>query len=347
MYFGSDNWAGASDKVMAALVEANAGAVAAYGGDAITARLEARMSALFEREVAVLLVTTGTAANALSVAGLGVPWGAVVCHRGAHLATDECGAPEFFTGNKLITLPGARGKIDAAALADLLARPLRGVHHVVPSVLSLSQVTELGTVYDVADIASLAGAARSAGLAVHMDGARFANALVQLGVTPAEMTWKAGVDVLSFGATKGGCLMGEAIVLFDPGLKERFAYLRKRSAQLESKHRLISAQFDAWLDGGHWLQLATHANAMALRLADGMARSTSVRPLWRPQANEVFAEMLPETADRLHAAGAHFYDWDTHLLEPEERPADGRRLYRFIASFLTTPAEVDAFLAQL
>ncbi|MDR3495551.1 MAG: beta-eliminating lyase-related protein [Ancalomicrobiaceae bacterium] len=347
MQFGSDNWAGASDKVMAALVAANGGDVPAYGGDDITKRLERRMAEAFGREVGVLLVATGTAANSLSVTGLIPPYGAVICHRGAHLNTDECGAPEFFGSNKLIALGGVGGKISRGGLAELLDRPLRGVHHVVPSVVSLTQSTELGTVYSVAEVTELAALAHGKGLIVHMDGARLANALVHTGASLAAMTWQAGVDILSFGATKGGCLLAEAIVVFDTAHLERLAYLRKRSGQLVSKHRILSAQFDAWLDGGHWLELARQANAMARRLAEGMIASGKARPAFAPEANEVFAFIAEPQAERLLAAGARFYDWDADLLEPDEQPAAGETLYRFVTSFRTTPEEVDRFLALL
>jgi threonine aldolase len=305
------------------------------------------MSGLFEREVAVLLVATGTAANALATTGFCPPQGAILAHQSAHLVTDECGAPEFFGSNKILTLPGGRGKIDAHALQQLLAKPLRGVHHVVPSVLTVTEATELGTVYTVEELTQLSGLARARGLTVHMDGARLANAIARLGVTPAEITWKAGVDVLSFGATKGGCLMAEAIVLFDPGHAERFGFLRKRAGQLVSKHRVISAQFDAWLEGGHWLELAAHANAMATRLGEGIARSNQARINWQPEANELFVYMTTPVVARLRAEGAQFYEWDADGLAPADQPGDGEALYRFVTSFKTTEDDVDQFLKVL
>lgn len=347
MLFGSDNWAGASDKVMAALVEANAGLVPAYGADDVTARLERRLADVFEREVGVLLVATGTAANSLATTGYCPPHGAIVAHETAHLVADECGAPEFFGSNKILTLPGARGKIDAVALEKLLAKPPRGVHHVLPSVLTLTQATEMGTVYSVEEVRRLAAVARSSGLAVHMDGARLANAIASLNCSAADITWKAGVDILSFGATKGGCLLAEAIVLFRPADLERFAFLRKRSGQLVSKHRVLSAQFDAWLEAGHWLQLAQHANAMAKRLADGINRSNAARLQWQPEANELFIYTDKATADRLLAAGAQFYEWDADGFAAVDLPGDGETVYRFVTSFRTTEDDVDEFLSIL
>lgn len=348
MMFASDNWAGASEPVLAALLAAGrAGALTAYGHDAITARVEARISALFEREVAVLMVTTGTAANALSVAALAPPWGAVVAHEEAHLVVDECGAPEFFAGTRTLTLPGARGKLVAADLAARLAERPRGLHHGERSVLSLTSPNEYGLVYTPAEIAALAAVAKADRMAVHLDGARFANMVARLGCTPAEATWKVGVDVMSFGGTKGGCLMAEAIVAFDPDLRERLAYLRKRAGQLVSKHRLIAAQYDAWLDDGHWLALAAHANAMADALAAAVAASPRARLAWAPEANEVFVFMTQETAQTLRAAGASFYDWSVAALGPEDRPRDGEALWRFVTSFATTPEEIADLAARL
>jgi threonine aldolase len=332
---------------MTALMAANTGLVPAYGSDAITARLEARMADLFEREVAILLVATGTAANSIATTGYCPPHGAIVAHETAHLETDECGAPEFFGSNKILTLPGARGKIDATGLEALLAKPPRGVHHVLPSVLTITQATELGTVYTPDEVRHLSGLAKAKGLTVHMDGARLANAIVSLGCSAADITWKAGVDILSFGATKGGCLIAEAIVLFRPEDFERFAFLRKRSGQLVSKHRILSAQFDAWLDGGHWLELATHANAMAQRLAAGINRSNAARLAFQPEANELFVYMPETVAAGLNAAGGQFYPWDADGFAAVDMPGADETVYRFVTSFRTTPEDVDGFLALL
>lgn len=346
MIFASDNWAGASDKVMAALAAANAGPAAAYGNDEITRRLEARMSDLFERDVAVFLVATGTAANVLSCAAFTPPWGAVLAHPQAHLAVDESSAPEFFTGAKLVGVPGPRGKIDPRALTEaLMEMPAGVVHHAQPAVLSLTQSTELGTVYTVDEVIELAGVAKTRGMAVHMDGARFANAISSLEVAPSTLTWRAGVDVLSFGATKGGAFMAEAIVLFDRAKAEGLGYLRKRAAQLVSKHRFVAAQFDAWLDDEHWLDLADHANAMARRLADGLARASKARLAWTPDANEVFVFMDSAVAEALRARGAAFYEWSPAGLADTDRPRPGEVMYRLVTSFRTTPEEVDAFTA--
>ncbi|WP_333822347.1 threonine aldolase family protein [Pinisolibacter sp.] len=348
MIFSSDNWFGASPKVLAALAEAGAvGPQPAYGDDEFTRRLEARFAAAFERDVDVFLVATGTAANALSVATFAPPWGQLVIHEEGHLAVDECGAPEFFAGTRTVTLPGRHGKIDARDLGHRLAAWPIGVHHGKPAVLSIAQANESGRIYTPAEVAALADVAHRHGLALHMDGARLANAVARLGCSLAEVTWKAGVDVLSFGATKGGCLMAEAIVSFDSEKREELAFRRKRAGQLISKHRLVAAQFDAWLDDGHWLELAAHANAMTDRLAAGIARSNSARLAWEPQANEVFVAMAPATAEHLTAAGARFHPWSTAGLAPEDRLAEGEALYRLVTSFATTTDDVDAFLAEL
>lgn len=347
MIFTSDNWAGTTAKILAALAESNHGLAPAYGADPVTTRLNARMSALFEREVAVFLVPTGTAANALSVAAFAPPWGAVVAHAEGHLGVDECGAPEFYAGTKVIGLPGTDGKLtpdEVQALLDDI--PAGFVHQQQPAVLSLSNASELGLVYDPAEIAALAEVARRRGMAVHVDGARFANAVISAGATPAELTWKSGVDVLSFGGTKGGCLMAEAIVLFDTSKAEALGYLRKRAGQLISKHRFVAAQFDAWLDGDHWLDLAAHANAMALKLALGITALPPARVVHMPEANEIFA-VLPQAArDRLRAAGAAFYDWPSrHFTDLALAPDEG--VVRLVTSFATDAADVDAFLTAL
>lgn len=347
MIFSSDNWAGASAKVLAALTDAAAGPAPAYGDDDLTRRLEARFAAAFEREVDVFLVATGTAANALSVAAFSPPWGQLLIHEEGHLAADECGAPEFFAGTRTATLPGRHGKLDADDLAARLRAWPTGLHHGKPAVLSITQANESGRIYTVAEVTALAEVAHAHGLALHMDGARLANAVARLGCSLAEITWKAGVDVLSFGATKNGCPMAEAIVSFHPEKREELAFRRKRAGQLISKHRFVAAQYDAWLDGDHWLDLARHANAMADRLAAGIARSRAARLAWDPQANEVFVAMTPATAERLQAAGARFYDWSTAALAPEDCLAEGEALWRLVTSFATTADEVDAFLALL
>ncbi len=335
MDFSSDNAAGAAPEILAALAAANAGSAAAYGADAITARLAERFAALFEREVAVFPVATGTAANALALAALTPPCGIVYCHEEAHVAVDECGAPEFFAGGaKLATLPGAHAKITPDAIAARLTG--RGfVHHAQPAAVSVSQSSEAGTVYRAAEIAALGAFARRERLLLHMDGARFANAVAALGCAPADITWRAGVDVLSFGATKNGALAAEAVIFFDPAMAEDFAYRRKRGGHLLSKMRFLSAQLEAYLADGLWLRNARHANAMAARLAAGLADLPQARLRHPTEANEVFVE-LPDAAIRaLLADGFRFYRWGG---------ADALCV-RLVTSFATTAGDVDALLA--
>ena len=315
MNFASDNAAGIAPEILAAISRANDGAALAYGRDDWTKRVERRFAEIFQREVAVFLVPTGTAANALALAHLTPPWGAVLCHDEAHIATDECGAPEFFGGGiKLIGLAGEAGKIAPATLQRALDEgQWGGPHHVSPAVLSLSQATEAGTVYRVDEIRQLADIAHAHGVAVHIDGARIANALARMNASPAQATWMAGVDVLSFGATKGGALAAEAVVFFDAARGANMAERRKRGGHLVSKHRFIAAQIEAYLAGDLWLKLARHANAMADRLAAGLA-AAGLHPVWPVEANEVFAA-LPLTVDtRLKAAGASYYPWTTDAL---------------------------------
>ena len=263
MNFASDNGAGVAAPILDAIAASSRVNAPAYGADDFTARAEARLSEIFERKASVFLVATGTAANALSLAALAAPWQAVFCHEEAHVIDDECGAPEFFTGGaKVVGVPGRDGKIQPAALAETLARFPRGQAKTSqPGALSLSQATEAGTAYRPDEIAALAAIAREAGMGVHMDGARFANVVAATGATPAELTWRAGVDVLSLGATKNGALACEAVIVFDPDKAAAMPYQRKRAGQTLSKGRFLGAQMEAWLAGDLWLELARRANA--------------------------------------------------------------------------------------
>ena len=346
MNFASDNTAAVAPEIMAALARANDGYALGYGADAFTKRVEERFSDIFKREVAIFLVPTGTAANALALAHLTPPWGAVICHTESHVATDECGAPEFFGGGiKLVGIPGAAGKIAPDALAGVLDAPHWGApHHVTPSALSLSQSTEAGTIYRPHEIRALADIAHDRGLAVHVDGARFANALMRMNVSPDEATWKAGVDVMSFGATKGGAMAAEAIVFFDPARGADMAARRKRGGHLVSKHRFIAAQMDAYLTDGLWLDLARHANAMADRLSDGLT-AAGFKPVWPVEANEVFPILANDVVDRLKAAGAAFYPWATDSLPQGTVVGPDAQIVRLVTSFATTADDVDTFVA--
>ena len=345
MNFASDNSAGIAPPILEAIAKANQGFALAYGRDETTAQVGRLLSDVFERDVAVFLVSTGTAANALALAHLAPPWGAVLCHAESHIAIDECGAPEFFGGGlKLIELSGEGAKISLATLEQRLAYgPWGGPHHVTAAVLSLTQATESGTIYRVEETRALADVAHRHGVAVHMDGARFANALVRMNVSPAEATWKAGVDALSFGATKAGALAAEAVVFFDPARAEHMHERRKRGGQLVSKHRFLAAQFAAFLADDLWLDLARHANAMADRLAAGL-ETIGLKPVWPVEANEVFVR-LPRQADaRLKAAGAAYYEWSTQSLPAGTVVADAV-LVRLVTSFATTEQDVARFVA--
>jgi threonine aldolase len=348
MNFASDNTAGVSAPILEAIRRANLGSASAYGTDPLTARAAQLLSETFEAEVACFLVATGTAANALALAALSPPWGAVLCHAQAHVNEDECGAPELFTGGaKLVGIPGAAGKIAPQGLSAMLGTfPHGNVHRVQPAALSLSQATEFGTIYTPAESAALSGIAHKAGLSVHMDGARFANAVVALGCTPAEASWKAGVDVLSFGATKNGALACEALIFFDPAKASNLPFQRKRGGHTLSKGRFLGAQMAAYLEDGHWLALAKAANAQGRRLAEGLAAVPGVRLPWPTQANEIFV-VLPRWIDTaLKAAGALFYEWPFPLAgETSAPPGEDEVLVRLVCSFATEDAEVERFLA--
>lgn len=336
--FRSDNVAGVAPEVLTALTVAAQGSDAAYGADAITARLQARLAELFAHDASVFPVATGTAANALALAQAVPGWGAVLCHREAHIATDECGAPEFYsTGAKLITLEGEHGKLSAETVARELARELRGVHHVQPRAVSISQSTETGAVYRPEEISAIGAACRAKGLVLHMDGARFANAVASLGCAPADVTWKAGVDILSFGLTKNGAMAAEAVVFFDSARAQDFAFRRKRGGHLFSKMRFASAQFEAQLTDGLWLRLAGHANAMARRIAEGLQGIAGVDLLHPVDANEVFV-LLPEAVvAQLETDGYRFYRWEN----------DKGPCIRLVTAFDTREGAVDDFVKAI
>jgi threonine aldolase len=338
MNFISDNAYGASGEILAAVIAASAGTATSYGGDTLTAKVTARFAALFEREVAVFPVVTGTAANSLILSQFCPPYGAILCHEKSHIAVDECGAPEFFTaGAKLALIPGEDGKLTPDSIDAALQNFQSGVHSMKPSAVSITQATEVGTLYSPAEVAALAEQAHARGLKLHMDGARFANAMAHLGCSAAELTWKAGVDALSFGATKNGALMAEAAIFFDIADAHDFNWRRKRAGHLVSKMRFVSAQLDAYLEDNHWLRTAARANALARMLSDGLATIDGVTIAHPTQANAVLALLPLATARRLREAGANFYDWSP--------PKDGRVLARLVCSFATPEADVAKFVA--
>jgi threonine aldolase len=331
--FASDNTAGVAPEIMDAIIAANNDSAMPYGADATTRRVEARFAEIFEHDVVVFPVATGTAANALALAALTPPWGAIFCHEDAHIANDECGAPEFFSsGAKLVALAGEHGKL----VPDTVAEHLTGkgvVHNVQPAVLSLSQETEAGTLYRPEEVTALGDMARRHGIALHMDGARFANAVAGLQCSPAAITWRAGVDILSFGATKNGALGAEAVLVFDKAKATELGFRRKRAGHLLSKMRFISTQLDAYLRNDLWLRNARHANGMAARLGAGLARLPDASLLHPVEGNEIFVALSEATIGRLGAAGFGFYRWGA---EP---------ILRLVTAFDTDSKHVDAFLA--
>lgn len=342
MIFASDNWAGATSAVMTALSNHTSGFATAYGADSLSRAIEQHFNDIFEKEVAVFLVSTGTAANSLALASYAKPGGAIFCHEEAHINVDEGHAPEFFTsGNKLIGIAGDNGKITADALRTAMSKvPDNSPMHGRPAAVSISQLSELGTIYELDEIKAIADVAHSRNVPLHMDGARFANALVSLDVSPAEMTWKSGVDVLSFGGTKNGCWCAEAVVFFNPEDAAEFKFLRKRGAQEFSKARFVSAQLEGYLKDGHWLETARHSNAMCKRLTDGLRGVEGVRLPIEPQANELFPVFKKEQAAKLRAAGAIFHDI------PADFVAEDEVFVRLVTSFANTPEQVDEFLSH-
>ncbi len=339
MIFASDNWSGAHPTILDAVMRANDGSAPSYGGDALTKKVERRFSELFERDVAVFFVATGGAANSLALSHLSPPWGMILCHSESHIQMDECGAPELFTGGaKLLPVEGFAAKLSPETLARALSGfPDRPPHGMPAAAISITQASECGAVYSADEVAAIGAFARKRGLKLHMDGARFANAIAALGCTPAEATWKAGVDVLSFGGAKNGCLFAEAVVFFEPAAAAQFMFRRKRAAQLVSKMRFVSAQFDAYLANDLWLEMARHANAMARALSSGLAAAGC--KIWYPtDANSVFVSFPPGVEDELLSRGAKFYPWVT----PGD-PANGT-MRRLICSFATRREDVEAFI---
>lgn len=346
MNFGSDNMGAVAPEIMAAIAAANEGMAAAYGADEITARLDDQFSALFETRARIFPVITGGAANSIALAALSPPWGSVFCHPESHINVDECGSPEFYSGGaKLITVAGDDAKLTPAALqAQLKAAWIGVVHSVQPAAVSITQATECGAVYSPDEVASISEVVKEFGLRFHMDGARFANAVAHLGCAPADVTWRAGVEVLSFGATKGGAMAAEAIVVFgaDAGngkvddLCREIEYRRKRGGHLLSKMRYCSAQLEAYIADGQWLRLAGHANAMAKRLSDGLAALPGARIAHPTQANEVFVTLPEPVIVALLEEGYGFHRWG-------DRKASNT--VRLVTCFTTSAEAVDGLIA--
>jgi threonine aldolase len=335
--FSSDNIAGASPEVAQALVKHSSGQAGPYGTDELTAQVKRKFCEIFERDVEVFLVPTGTAANALCLSAMTPPWGNIYCHPASHINNDECGAPEFFSnGAKLMTVDGPAAKLDIVRLRERTREKVGDVHTTQPACVSITQATEVGSIYTLDEIAAIGDVCKSSSLGLHMDGSRFANALVSLGCSPAEMTWKAGVDALSFGATKNGVLAAEAIVLFNTSLATEMSYRRKRAGHLSSKMRFLSAQIDAYLTDDLWLRNARKANAAAQRLAQGLEGLGGVEVLGGTEANILFCRLDSAMIDALLKAGFGFYHdrW-------------GPNVVRFVTSFATTAEDVDHLLNQV
>lgn len=337
--FASDNCAGVCPEAMEAFIAANAtGHEISYGEDTWTAKVCDRIRELFETDCEVFFVFNGTAANSLVLASICQPYHSIICHEKAHIETDECGAPEFFSnGAKLLTAAGTNGKLNASAVEEIVTRRT-DIHYPKPKVVSLTQATELGTVYSVEEVRAISAAAHAMGLKVHMDGARFANAVASLEVHPADITWRAGVDVLVFGGAKNGLPVGEAVVFFDKKLADEFAYRVKQAGHLASKMRFISAPWLGLLNDDVWLRNARHANAMAKRLAEGMREISVAKLMFEPEANGVFVELPQAVIAGLRARGWIFYTfigaggcrfmcaWDIEASVVDELLADIRSL---------------------
>ena len=332
--FFSDNTASVCPEILSAIGEANRDLAVAYGDDPWTQRLDEVLGEFFGTDVRAFAVATGTAANSLALATLAPPYGAIYCHPEAHVAVDECGAPGFFSGGaQLERIEGEHGKLTADALAATLDAHTVSVHSVQPAAVSISQATELGTAYRPAEVAALCEVARAHRLHVHMDGARFANAVTYLGCHPGDVTWRAGVDVLSFGATKNGALGAEAVVFFHLGLVRDFELRRKRAGHLLSKSRFVAAQLLGYVESGVWRRNAQRANAMARSIG----KAAGTRLLHPVEANEVFLELGDDGKASLRAAGFEFYDWGS--------PAAG--LARFVVSWDQEERHVEALCAAL
>jgi threonine aldolase len=332
--FESDNTAAVCPESWAALAEANADGAASYGDDKWTRRVVERVREIFETDCEVFLVFNGTAANALTLAQLCRPFHSVICHEQSHIETDECGAPEFFSGgSKLLPTPGANGKLDLVEVEAAIQRQRqRGVHAPKPRVISLTQSTELGTVYRADELERIAEFARSRSLFVHMDGARFANAVAALDCAPKAITWEAGVDSLCLGGTKNGTAAGELVVFFKKELALEFDYRAKQAGQLASKMRFLAAPWAGLLNDGVWLRNARHANERAALLAAKLMVATGLQPVFPREASAVFLRMPDQLVAQLHGRGWHFYKF----IEPD--------VYRLMCSWSVTEKDIDDFV---
>lgn len=344
MQFGSDNIVGASQEILDALIKSNSGTEPSYGGDSIKKRVDQLFCDLFERKVDVFLVPTGTAANALSIAAMTPPWGMCISNEESHINGEECGAPEFYTqGAKLKTLKGEAGKLSARALDAYLASLPSASYQMPATSISISQQNECGQVYQLTEIKALCDIAKKYSLPIHMDGARFANALVALNCSPAEMTWKQGIDILSFGATKNGALAAEAVIVFKTELSDTLEYRRKRAGQTLSKGRFLSSQMEAYLKDNLWLKNARHANYMAQLLKQELSKFSDIRFPWKVEGNELFPILPSRYYQALQKAGAVFYEWPYRSVNVDEYPKENEHFVRIVTSFATQEDSIKKF----
>lgn len=349
MQFGSDNQAGASQQVLDTLLEANQGFTHGYGNDNWCSRAAEALMDFFGCKLEVFFVATGTAANALALSCLAQPWETILCHHHSHILLDESTAPEFFSGGaRLVPLSQHAGKLELRHLEQFFRNVSPEIPHTPTArALSITQTNEAGHVYTVKEVSALCSLAHENDLHVHMDGARFANAVASLGCTPADISWKAGVDVLSLGATKCGALAAEAVIFFRHDLAENFIHRRKRSGHLLSKGRLFGAQFVGWLRDKHWLELAGHANTKAQQLARALSAFPEIHQVWPCQANEIFLTMPRQLAKTLEAAGAEFYQWPVSTLPKNTHLKDEDVFVRLVTSFATSDDHIEEFLSHL
>ena len=339
MNFASDNVYGVHPRILTALSEVNSGTAPSYAGDDYSKKSEEELSRVFEKEVRAFLVTTGTVANGLSLSTITPGHGAIICHVEAHISWDECNSPEFFSGGaKILGLAGPGGKLTPVIIREKLKTLVRNTHDPKPKGVSITNASELGTVYSPTEIQAISDLIRPRGMKLHVDGARFANAVAGLNCSPADLTWKSGVDVMSFGATKNGAMMLEAVVFFDSGLAEEFSHRRMRAGQLISKGRYLGAQMLAYLKDDLWLENARIANGLARQLADGLLQHTNIRIPDPVQANEIFAVLPRSLCAKLMASGAKFYD------RPDDSLAADEIMIRLVLSFATPAADVKKFL---
>ena len=331
--FASDNVTGACPEVLDAILKANDGDRTPYGNDQISIDLQNKFSEIFEKKVIVFPTASGTASNALALSTMTPSFGNIYCHKFSHINTDECGAPEFYTGGaKLVNISGVDGKITAKELDE----NIKGkdiVHHTQPSSVSITQLTETGEAYQLDEIKDISEVAHKHKLNIHMDGARFANALVSLNCSPAEMTWKSGIDVLSFGATKNGCLAAEAIIFFKSELVGNLSFLMKRAGHLLSKMSFVSAQLDAYISNDLWLKNAKHANLMGKKLSDGLNKHPEIKLAYPTHANEIFVKIPEKIIKQLNSAGYTINDdeWDGKAV-------------RLVTAWNTDPNDINNFL---